>query len=109
MIDVISELEKKFHEALVRTNEISIKQCRHNPRRIKRMMAEMGAVQTAKMLMTSDPSTSGYLNMAECGCLDITIEATMLHPEFAPLFTEKELGEARRRLPPEIVESIARG
>lgn len=109
MTNLISELEIKFHDVLVKTNDISAKKCRHDPKRIKIMMAEMGAVQTAKKLMTIDPSTSGYLNMMECGCLDITIEATMLHPEFAPLFTEKELNEARRRLPKDIVELIAQG
>jgi len=90
------------------TNDISAKVFRHDPKRIKIMMAEIGAVQTAKKLMVSDPSTSGYLKAAECDCLHITIEATMLRPEFAPLFTVAELDEARRRLPVNIEELLAR-
>jgi hypothetical protein len=105
----LKELEKQFHDALAKTNDISVSRCQHDPKRIKIMMAEMGARQTAKKLMASDPSTSGYLKMAECGCLDITIEATMLRPEFAPLFTKQELREARRRLPENIVDVVARG
>lgn len=104
----LTELENKFHEALVKTNDISAKICRHDPKRIKVMMEKIGAVQTAKQLMGSDPSTSGYLKMAECDCLHITVEATMLRPEFAPLFTVAELGEARRRLPKNLKELLAR-
>ncbi len=105
---IYSELESKFHKALVKTNDISANICGHDPKRIKIMMAKIGAVQTAKKLMVSDPSTSGYLKMVECDCLHITIEATMLRPEFSPLFTVAELDEARRRLPENIEELLAR-
>ena len=102
----LSELANKFHAALEQTNELAKKHCNHNPKRIVIMMAQYGAVETAKMLMAGNPSTSGYLIAAVCGRLDITIEATMLRPEFAPLFTETELHEAKNRLPVELVRSI---
>lgn len=102
----LEKLKRRFHDELIETNEISVRKCKHNPVRIRSMMAEFGAVETAKKLMLRDPSTSGYIAMAECGCLDITIEATMLRSEFAGLFTEKELCEARRRLPSEVVSKI---
>ena len=102
----LSELANKFHAALEQTNELAKKHCNHNPKRIVIMMAQYGAVETAKRLMAGNPSTSGYLVAAGCGRLDITIEATMLKPEFAPLFTEAELNEVRRRLPEELVKSI---
>ena len=53
-------------------NDLAMKWCGHDPRRIKIMMAEIGALKTAKKLMVSYPSTFGYLKMAECDCLDIT-------------------------------------
>ena len=102
----LSELANKFHAALEHTNELSKKVCNHNPKRIVIMMAQYGAVETAKRLMAGSPSTSGYLIAAECGKLDITIEATMLRPEFAPLFTEAELHEAKSRLPEALVRTI---
>ncbi len=34
----------------------------------------------------------------ECGCLDLTVEAHVLKPEFTGLFTDEEIGVARSRL-----------
>lgn len=101
-----NSLEEKFNAALLKTNALSRSKCGHSPTRIEGMMAKYGAVETAKRLIRMDPSSTGYIAMAECGCLDITVEATMLHSEFSSLFTEDELNQARRRLPHNIVSQI---
>jgi len=63
------------------------------------MMDTHGAVEAAKRLIggesiASDGLTRLYMEQR----LDLTVEATVLRPEFAPLFTEDERARARQIL-----------
>lgn len=57
----------------------------------------LGGVNAAKHFL-NDPLQSGFATLWEHGRLDLTMEALVIRPEWARLFTQRELGEARKRL-----------
>lgn len=62
------------------------------------MLSDLGPLGTARKLLGSPAVSDGFANLWERGRLDLTVEALVLRPEFAPLFTQEELGRARNRL-----------
>jgi hypothetical protein len=75
------------------------RRCRYNPHYFAEMLREHGPVETAKRLLrpTEDPQY-GLFRLADCGRLDLSVEAIVLKPIYAPLFTQVERGVARERL-----------
>ena len=62
------------------------------------MLRELGALGTARRLLWTDRPSQGFTALWERGRLDLTVENTMLRPEFQELFTDEELEAARERL-----------
>jgi hypothetical protein len=62
------------------------------------MLSDLGPLGTARKLLNAPAVSDGFANLWERGRLDLTVEALVLRPEFAPLFTEEELSRARTRL-----------
>jgi hypothetical protein len=54
------------------------------------ILERQGGIQTAKRLTAAGEIQSGIKRLAELGRLDITMERSILEPEFAPLFTGGE-------------------
>ena len=48
--------------------------------------------------MWKDEVSDGFTTLWELKRLDLSVEAYVLRPEYAPLFTEEERGIARARL-----------
>ena len=57
----------------------------------------LGAINAAKHFL-HDPLQSGFTTLWEHKRLDLTMEALVIQREWAHLFTERELDEARKRL-----------
>ncbi|MCW5851476.1 MAG: hypothetical protein KIT87_15495 [Anaerolineae bacterium] len=71
----------------------------YNPRRALNMVNQYGAVDAARRLLYMPGETSqGLETLWEHHRLDLSIEALMLKPEFASLFTEDERALARKIL-----------
>ncbi len=71
----------------------------YNPTYFRRMLAELGGVGTAKLLMEPHRSSAyGFERLWELGQLERSWEFAVLLPWFAELFTDDDLDEARRRL-----------
>lgn len=64
----------------------------------KRMLDQYGGLETARRLLREDEPQSGLLRLWELDALDISVEATVLRPQFRELFTGDELTTARQRL-----------
>jgi hypothetical protein len=62
------------------------------------MLAEDGGVETARRLLASATVSTGFTSLWNRGRLDLTVEALVLDPQFAGLFTADELDIARGRL-----------
>ncbi|TDQ54318.1 hypothetical protein EV190_102152 [Actinorugispora endophytica] len=63
-----------------------------------RMLADLGPLATARRLLNAPAVSDGFAALWERGRLDLTVEALVAAPRFAPLFTEKETDTARKRL-----------
>lgn len=62
------------------------------------MLSELGPLETARRLVTATNPSQGFTVLWEKGRLDLSVEAQVLRPEFAELFTDDELEAARARL-----------
>lgn len=93
----MTPLEKAFEEAMLDTAEVS-KGYKYNPTYFVQMVYEHGGVGAAKRLLAKPEPSEGLFKLWEIERLDISMEAIVLQPQFAPLFTSEELAEARRRL-----------
>lgn len=70
----------------------------YNATTFRRMVREKGGLQTAKELLNSDDPQFGLGRLWEHNCLELSMEFQVLQPEFAPLFCERDLAEAEKRL-----------
>lgn len=70
----------------------------YNASRFRQMVVEHGGLATAKRLLHSPTVSDGYEKLWEEGRLDLSVEALVLDPGWASLFTEEELQIARDRL-----------
>ncbi len=59
---------------------------------------EKGGLQTAKDLFQSNKPQFGLIKLWEYDCLDLSVEFEALQPHFSSLFTDREIGEAKKRL-----------
>ncbi|CEG27129.1 hypothetical protein [Bacillus sp. B-jedd] len=92
-------LEVEFHKAMVGIYQDGLKHCNYRAARFLQMVSNEGGLKTAKKLLAdSNKVSEGFMNLLECNRLDLTVEALVLKVRFQPLFTEKELTEAKFRL-----------
>lgn len=94
----MDELERRFHQAMIDVYINAKRECNYNATYFLRMVNEYGGLQAARRLLASDKITYGFTALWECGRLDLSMEANVLKPEFAPLFTDVEREIARTRL-----------
>lgn len=62
------------------------------------MLAEHGSLATARRLLHAPTVSDGFAALWERGRLDLTVEALVVQPRFADLFTPVEVEVARHRL-----------
>jgi hypothetical protein len=62
------------------------------------MLANEGAVATARHLVMSTRPSEGFTTLWERGRLDLTVEAHVIDPQYADLFSDEMVDTARRRL-----------
>jgi hypothetical protein len=94
----IEELSNRFTaemEELYHTTKQAIKG--YNPTRSLAMVREHGGVETAKKLMKKE-GVSGIVTLWEEGRLDLSLEAFVIKPEYAGLFTEEEIQHCKKIL-----------
>jgi len=93
----MNDLERRFHAALITVYERA-KEHDYFATYFKRMLDQYGGLETAKRLLAENQPQQGLFKLWELGALDISVEATVLRPEFCELFDEAELATARQRL-----------
>jgi hypothetical protein len=62
------------------------------------MLKDCSAVSVAVKLVSASEVKYGFLQIVDLGRVDLTLEAIMLEPQFAPLFRASVLEVARFRL-----------
>ena len=94
----MQDLERRFHRAMIGIYETANSACHYNATRFLGMLSTQGGLATAKALLATDRPSEGFTRLWECGRLDLTVEAHVLKPEYAPLFTQQEKDVAAARL-----------
>ena len=92
-VDVVRALEQR-----VRTDLAAVLAAGYRPTIFQRMLAEHGAVGTARQLLAAPQMSGGFRWLWEHRMLRHAIEHAVLDEAFAPLFTAGELETAEQRL-----------
>ena len=91
-------LEDRFERRMREIYEQAADECNYRPTRFLQMVNERGGLETAKIMLSKDDHPEGLTRLWEEGRLDISMEAAVLQEPWCALFTEAELGVARKRL-----------
>lgn len=94
----MQEIERQFHRAMISIYETAKRELGYNATRFLQMISEHGGLAAARQLLWSDAPSEGFTTLWERGRLDLTVEAHVLDPEFASLFTDEDREQARARL-----------
>lgn len=94
----MTPLEQAFHQSCLDGSEMLRKKHGYNPTYFLQMVHQHGGVQAVRMLMKSSNFQDGLTSLWEIGRLDASIEAAVLNPKWASLFTDAEKKEAKKRL-----------
>lgn len=90
--------EKKFHAAMVSIYDRAKNECGYHAGYFLQMLSKYGGLETARRLLRAKEVQYGYTELWQCGRLDLTVDAHVLKPEAAPLFSDQERQEAESRL-----------
>lgn len=93
----MQDIEHEFHACMLQVSE-NARRKGYNPSYFLRMVYELGGVQAAKQLLSAREIQEGLMRLWKLDLLDESMEAYVLKPQFASIFTDEERAEARRRL-----------
>ena len=94
----MTTLEKRFEQDMISIYTTAKKEFGYNANRFLQMIGAKGGLATAKQLIGKPGGTDGFTTLWEHGRLDLSVEAYVLKPEYAELFTEDEKNMCRDRL-----------
>lgn len=94
----MDQAERQFHTAMVAIYETAKCDLGYNATRFLQMISEQGGLATARQLLWSDQPSEGFTTLWSHHRLDLTVEAHIIKPEFAGLFTDADRERARIRL-----------
>ncbi len=92
--DVRASFERAMKDVYVRAKD----EANYNATYFVGMLSTYGGLGTAQRLLASTEISAGFGALYERGRLDLTVEAVVVQPQFAGLFTDEEIAVARRRL-----------
>jgi hypothetical protein len=93
-----SKLESEFHEAMRDIYRRAKAEAGYNAARFLGMVSERGGLETARVLLHASTVSDGYAALWERRRLDLSVEAVILDPKWAPLFSNSERRIAVDRL-----------
>ncbi|KRE45821.1 HNH endonuclease [Paenibacillus sp. Soil522] len=94
----IDALIRGFHKTVIDAYNTARKECGYNASLFIQLINRDGAVKVAQDFLAKDKVTTGFDKLWEKGRLDLTIEASVLLPQYVGLFSLKERKTAYDRL-----------
>lgn len=94
----MTHLEKRFEREMLTIYFLAKKECGYNATRFLQLVSEKGGLAAAKQLIRKEGGTEGFATLWEHHRLDLSVEAHVLKPEYADLFTEEERRICQERL-----------
>jgi hypothetical protein len=92
------ELELSYARDLLAAYDRLEREIDYSPKTVRRLVTELGGVEASRRLLSGGPGQAGLDRLWEHKRLDQSLEAHVIMPEYAPLFSERERRKARRRL-----------
>ena len=94
----MTDIEKRFERDMMNIYVTAKKECGYNATRFLQMISAKGGLAAAKLLISKDGGTEGFTTLWMHHRLDLSVEAHVLKPEYAELFTVAERKMCRDRL-----------
>jgi 5-methylcytosine-specific restriction enzyme B len=94
----MSDLEADFQQAMLRAYRDAERDINYQPTQFFQQLNEQGAVAAAKQLLAQPNGSDGFTRLYMENRLDLSVEALVLQPQYAALFTDEERRVARERL-----------
>jgi hypothetical protein len=91
-------LKQQFAQRMIDTYRRALSEAGYNATYFHNMLAQLGPLEAARKLLAAPAVSDGFAALWERGRMDLTVEAIVSDPRFAPLFSESEIEIARRRL-----------
>jgi hypothetical protein len=98
MRHVADDVERAFDAAMVAIYTTAKRDLGYNATRFLQMITDEGGPAAARKLLHASGVSDGFTTLWEHRRLDLSVEAHVLRPEFAGLFTDDERRIARQRL-----------
>ena len=94
----MDKLIRDFDNDMMGVYRAAKSDCRYNAVRFLEMLHELGGLQTAQRLLSTEGAQYGFQKLWECGRLDLTVECLVLRQQYRSIFEKSELDKARKRL-----------
>ena len=94
----MTALEKCFEQDMIEIYRSAKKECGYNATRFLQMISVQGGLAAARQLIRKPGGTGGFTALYANDRLELTVEAHVLKPEYAELFTDEERRMCRERL-----------
>ena len=70
----------------------------YRPTQFRRLVCEEGGLGAARFFLHETKPSSGFTELFRCNRLELSMEALVTQEPWCQLFTQEELGQARKRL-----------
>jgi hypothetical protein len=97
-VDEITRLAARYHQEMIDSFYLLSKEYGYRATYFLRMVEEHGGVEASRRLLSSASPGGGLARLWELKRLDLSVEASVLLPEYQALFTDDERKIARERL-----------
>jgi hypothetical protein len=94
----MSNLEEQFHQAMLDIYQTAKRDINYTPTYFMQMVSEFGGLEAARRLLQKPELSNGFTKLWDKQRLDLTVEAHVIQPKFASLFTPEEIEIATKRL-----------
>ncbi|ORV46317.1 hypothetical protein AWC02_11305 [Mycolicibacter engbaekii] len=92
------EVQREFASRMVDLYRRALAEVGVHANYFRSMIAELGPLATAHKLLAAPAVSDGFAALWERGRMDLTVEAVVVEPKFAELFSTDEIAVAQRRL-----------
>jgi hypothetical protein len=92
-------LVSRFHMAMLQISDDVTAACDgYRPTQFRRLVNEEGGLGAARFVLTGTKPSSDFKELFRCNRLELSMEVLVTQEPWCQLFTQEELGQARKRL-----------
>jgi hypothetical protein len=92
-------LVSRFHMAMLQISDDVTAACDgYRPTQFRRLVSEEGGLGAARVVLHGTKPSSDFKELFRCNRLELSMEVLVTQEPWCQLFTQEELGQARKRL-----------